>query len=102
MIDGDGLIDMLQTFVESVVLMDGHASVIILVDLVQILKLLDLLVALLDVPAKVKVSHVSDHSYEVRFVLFFLELLLIRGYAVLVIPVLEFVLVSAHFVDKSA
>lgn len=49
MIDCDCLIDMLQAFVESIVLVYGHVRVIIFVYLVKVLKLFDLLVALLDV-----------------------------------------------------
>lgn len=37
-----------------------------------------------------------------RLVFLLLELLLIRGNAVFLAPVLQFVLVSAHFVDQSA
>lgn len=61
-IDSDGLIDMLKAFVESIVLMDGHTCIIILVDLVEVLQLLNLLISLLDILPEVKVSHVSDHS----------------------------------------
>lgn len=90
-IDSDGLIDMLQAFVESIVLMYGHASIIILVYLVKVLQLLNLLVSLLDVLPKIKVSHVSDHSDQMRsvFLLFKVILLLwISCDTVFFVPVL--------------
>lgn len=51
MINSDGLIDMLQSFVKSVGLMNSHAGVVIFIDLTKILKLFNLLVALLDIPS---------------------------------------------------
>lgn len=76
-IDSDGLIDMLKAFVESIVLMDGHTCIIILVDLVEVLQLLNLLISLLDILPEVKVSHVSDHSDQMRPVFLLLKVLLL-------------------------
>ena len=90
-IDSDGLIDMLQAFVESIVFMYGHAGIIILVDLVKVLQLLNLLVSLLDIFPEIKVSHVSDHSDQMRSVFFLLKVFLLLWVscdAVFFVPVL--------------
>lgn len=90
-IDSDGLIDMLQAFVESIVLMYGHASIIIFVYLVKVLQLLNLLVSLLDIFSEIKVSHVSDHSDQMRSVFLLLKVFLLLWVscdAVFFVPVL--------------